>query len=546
VVDTQPPMVSLTAPANNATVSGSVSVTANASDDVGVVGVQFKLDGANLGAEDTTAPYSVTWATTSATNGTHTLTAVARDAAGHTTTSAAVTVTVNNTATGLVGAWGFEEGSGTTAADVSGHGLTGTLSNTTWATAGKYGNALAFNGTNAWVTVADNTLLHLTTGMTVEAWVRPAAASTDWAAAVIKERGTTSLAYALYAADGANKPPAGYINKSGTDYEAAATSVLPLNTWSHIAVTYDGTTVRTYVNGTQVATKAISGSINSSTAPLRFGGDSVWGEYFNGLIDEVRVYSTALTAAQVTTDMNTPVGAGHQDADRPAVTPGPGTTVVTERAVRPALRAAIAEWRAAGVPAARLPRPTDVRIHITDLPGPGLGYTNASTNEVWLDRDAAGYGWALARGGFDLRTVLAHEVGHLLGINDLAPGSGPAGDLMDQFISPGQMRRPSALDARLATHFGQMPTVVALAASSLATLVDGVAVPLSTSGGADALATRVELRTESSAATRPALLVAVPTVSTGAVAGRRAAEPSKTDWWTGRPLGSDADGPATL
>jgi hypothetical protein len=84
----------LTAPASGATVSGTVTVSANASDNVGVVGVQFKLDGANLGAEDTTAPYGVAWDTTTAAAGTHTLTAVARDAAGRVTTSAARTVTV--------------------------------------------------------------------------------------------------------------------------------------------------------------------------------------------------------------------------------------------------------------------------------------------------------------------------------------------------------------------------------------------------------------------------------------------------------------------
>ena len=75
-----------------------VSVTANASDNVGVAGVQFKLDGANLGAEDTSAPYSVAWDTTSAANGQHTLTAIARDAAGNRTTREQVTVTVNNVA----------------------------------------------------------------------------------------------------------------------------------------------------------------------------------------------------------------------------------------------------------------------------------------------------------------------------------------------------------------------------------------------------------------------------------------------------------------
>jgi hyaluronate lyase len=95
--DTTPPSVSLTAPAAGAFVRGTaVTVSANASDNVGVVGVQFKLDGANLGAEDTSSPYSITWNTTTAANGSHTLTAVARDAAGNSTTSAGVTVTVDN------------------------------------------------------------------------------------------------------------------------------------------------------------------------------------------------------------------------------------------------------------------------------------------------------------------------------------------------------------------------------------------------------------------------------------------------------------------
>jgi hypothetical protein len=94
----QPPTVSVMAPASNATVSGTVSVTASASDDVGVAGVQFKLDGVNLGSEDTSSPYSVSWNTATATNGQHTLTATARDAASQTTTSTTVTVTVSNSA----------------------------------------------------------------------------------------------------------------------------------------------------------------------------------------------------------------------------------------------------------------------------------------------------------------------------------------------------------------------------------------------------------------------------------------------------------------
>jgi hypothetical protein len=95
VPDTTPPTVSIASPATGATVSGSITVTATASDNVGVAGVQFQLDGANLGAEDTTAPYSTSWNSTTASNGAHTLSAIARDAAGNKST-ATVSVTVSN------------------------------------------------------------------------------------------------------------------------------------------------------------------------------------------------------------------------------------------------------------------------------------------------------------------------------------------------------------------------------------------------------------------------------------------------------------------
>ena len=76
---------------------------------------------------------------------------------------------------GLVAAYGFDAGTGTTTADQSGNGNNGTVSNTTWSTTGKFGNALSFNGTNSSVTVPDSSSLDLTTGMTIEAWVNPAA-----------------------------------------------------------------------------------------------------------------------------------------------------------------------------------------------------------------------------------------------------------------------------------------------------------------------------------------------------------------------------------
>jgi len=106
ITDATPPTVAITSPAANATVSSTTTLTATAGDNVGVAGVQFKLNGANLGGELTSPPYSMSWNTAAATNGGYTLTAVARDAAGNRTTSAAVAVNVSNGSSGGGGGGG--------------------------------------------------------------------------------------------------------------------------------------------------------------------------------------------------------------------------------------------------------------------------------------------------------------------------------------------------------------------------------------------------------------------------------------------------------
>ena len=96
----------------------------------------------------------------------------------------------------LVAAYSFDAGSGTTLADVSGRGHTGTISGATWSAAGKNGGALSFDGVNDWVTVADTAALDLTTGMTLEAWVQPTSTN-RWRTVALKEQ-TGNLVYALY------------------------------------------------------------------------------------------------------------------------------------------------------------------------------------------------------------------------------------------------------------------------------------------------------------------------------------------------------------
>ena len=98
--DGVPPSVSMSSPVNGATVSGLVNLSANATDDVGVAGLQFLVDGIATGAEDTTSPFGGAWNSTATNNGPHSLAARARDSAGNTTTSTAVTVTASNSAPG--------------------------------------------------------------------------------------------------------------------------------------------------------------------------------------------------------------------------------------------------------------------------------------------------------------------------------------------------------------------------------------------------------------------------------------------------------------
>jgi fibronectin type 3 domain-containing protein len=306
--DTTGPTVAVTAPAAGSTVSGTVAVTASASDNVGVTSVQFTLDGVALGAPDTSAPYSTSWVTTTATPGQHLLRAVAGDAAGNQTTSVAVTVTVDNSTppppTGLVAAYGFNAGSGTTLADATGKGHTGTISGAVWSAAGKSGGALSFDGVNDWVTVADANDLDLTNGMTLSAWVRPSGAGADWQTVMLKES-PGFMVYALYADTDTNRP-SGHVVIGG-DLDVRGAAQLAANTWTHLAVTFDGANLRFYVNGALVATRAVAGSMSASTGVLRIGGNATWGEWFGGLLDDLRIYNRALSQAEIQSDQATPV-----------------------------------------------------------------------------------------------------------------------------------------------------------------------------------------------------------------------------------------------
>ena len=187
-----------------------------------------------------------------------------------------------------------------------------------------YGGALSFNGVDSLVRVANSASLNLGAAMTLEAWIQPTAAQSGWRTIVQREVDAYFLNASTAAA--ACGPPAAAHSGGATVFVSGPTAS-PVNAWTHVALTYDGTILQLYVNGVQAASQARTGSIQASSNPLRIGGNSPYGEYFQGLIDEVRIYNRALTQAEIQTDMATPIGPAAPDTTPPSV-PGDLTATV--------------------------------------------------------------------------------------------------------------------------------------------------------------------------------------------------------------------------
>ncbi|MDP4263600.1 MAG: DUF4082 domain-containing protein [Bacteroidota bacterium] len=348
VPDTTRPTVSITAPAAG-TVSGNVTISANASDNVGVAGVQFLLNGAAIGAEDVAAPYSISWSSFTVANGTYTLTARARDAAGNTTVSAGVVITVSNSSN-LIVALPLNEGTGTATADFSGNNHNGTLSGATWTT-GKYGQGVSLNGTSNYINIPDHTdfTLDPAQSYTWSGWVKNTSFkewSCVWSQTVDGNNFFYFYAHTSTDPDGGpvtNGVSVYWWTSGGTNKIGAHSSdnVLTLGQWSHIAVTYDASQPQNnrftiYVNGVDVTVRTDIASTGTITAidptNIRIGSDQPYGEYLTGAVDEVRFYKRLLSAAEVQTDMNSPIAPDVTPPTVLSVSPLSGATGVSTSA----------------------------------------------------------------------------------------------------------------------------------------------------------------------------------------------------------------------
>ncbi len=302
--DTTPPTATITAPTANATVSSTVSVSATATDNVAVASVQFQLDGTNLGALLTSPPYTISWNTTTATNGSHTVTAIATDTSGNSATSSPVTVTVSNTSTGpptqgLIGYWNFDEGSGTIAHDSSGSGYNGTVNGAAWIT-GEINGALSFNGGAAYVVTPN---IALGSAFSVSAWVNPAVTTQIGYGRILETQYNGGLYLGVNSAGTKYKfivnTGAGSTGHCGLVYGCAEGGTITAG-WHLVTATYDGTTGTLYVDGVVVATDTFTAP-SATNLPLYVGRYYAGGYGWNGGVDDVRLYNRALAATEVST-----------------------------------------------------------------------------------------------------------------------------------------------------------------------------------------------------------------------------------------------------
>ncbi len=214
-------------------------------------------------------------------------------------TSACATTFTGTTNGTLLAYWTFDEGSGAIAYDSSGNNNTGTvvIGSGQW-TNGMVNGALFFDGELTQVTASNSASLNPVNGITIAAWVNQS--SNCWCnPSRILEKGETDSQYGLF------------INSSGslefllTGVTNGTLSTIPpsVNAWHHLAATYDGSSlISLYIDGQLATQQVASGSVPVTTDPLAIGNKPTGtnaSNFFNGTLDDIRIYGSALTPAQV-------------------------------------------------------------------------------------------------------------------------------------------------------------------------------------------------------------------------------------------------------
>jgi RHS repeat-associated protein len=205
---------------------------------------------------------------------------------------------------GATAAYGLDENTGTTARDGAMH-HDGSVEYPSWVE-GKYGKAISFNGEKTCLNVPNAVDIQLSGSFTISASVKPANL-TQWAPIFFKES-ESFYSYSLFFGAFEAGHVQGYVAEKPWEQwaEVESPEKLVANTWATVGMTSDATTLRLYVNGKQVDT-ASAKAVTESNGPLMIGCWKKEGQYFNGVIDNVRIYNRALSAAEIGTDMGSAV-----------------------------------------------------------------------------------------------------------------------------------------------------------------------------------------------------------------------------------------------
>ena len=202
---------------------------------------------------------------------------------------------------GLVAYWSFNEGAGKTAADVTGNGHDGKFEGAPKWVDGKFGPALEFDGETDYVAVADDDALDLAENITLMAWFSPNDVLTSRRLMVKNDS-----IFVIF--DFGNTNSIDFLVKPENTFAESKTTNWTVGEWYHFAGTFDGKTMKVYVNGMLEGEAANNVPIAPSDLELWIGGDDYGrpSDFFPGKIDEVRLYEKALSEAQIQKAMNTP------------------------------------------------------------------------------------------------------------------------------------------------------------------------------------------------------------------------------------------------
>jgi hypothetical protein len=198
----------------------------------------------------------------------------------------------------LVGAWLFDEGSGNTVRDMSGNSNDGELNGNPQWSEGKFGKALDFNGSSDYMEVPHSDSLSITGDITIVAWIFKRSDAIHGGTIVGKWRQNGEVwSYVLYGlGDGGGGWRLRWDDATQTNLEGPYQ--LPNNEWLHYAATYDGSTMVVYENAKEIVNTAASKQIAVTDNPVWIGNDG-YQQHFNGLLDEVAIFNTALTVSEI-------------------------------------------------------------------------------------------------------------------------------------------------------------------------------------------------------------------------------------------------------